>query len=350
MLTASGKNVLECGKFVGNGGNVTYGGSRIKISGPPSILDGVVTLDAPRKITVSKVSHLCSSNSPSGAIQPARFQLGGDLRPGAGLVGGSPQPAGLGVSSQQPAGLGVSPQQPPQQPAGLGVSSQQPTGLTLGGGLRRLGSGLGVSPQQPAGLGGFGVSTQQPAGAGLTLGGGLRQSAGLGSGLGGGSQQPAGLGSGLGGQPAGLGRGLFGGSQQPAGLGGGSQQPAGLGGPGQRGGTLPIFNSAIYSGFMLGRNKVVNSQRTISVELNDVYLLNTISFRPFSYSPGSTQVSGTRSTSVSDLLPSTNMNQWCFSYKIRISKTKDNWETLFDFSEMDCYFDQILQFPTQAVK
>ena len=108
-----------------------------------------------------------------------------------------------------------------------------------------------------------------------------------------------------------------------------------------------MFSSA--SG-LLGIKKVVTSQCNISVELNDVYLINTISFRPFSYSPSSTQNSGTRSTSVRDLLPSSQMNQWCFSYKIHISKSKDNWETLFDFSEMDCYFHQILQFPTQAVK
>lgn len=226
LLAVSGKNVLEFGKFaaVGKGGNVTYGSSNFMVCVPPSLLDAVVTLDAPRKSTVSS----SSSNLPIRASQPA-------------------------------------------EP----IQSSQVYGAS-------------------------------PIGAGL---------------LGGCLQQPAVLGSGLM-----LGRPIQ-----------GSTQPA---------------RSSVAGGLKTFGQKRANSHRTTTVELNDVHLINKITFRPFTFSPSSTRHSGTGSSDVSGLLPSTTCqaNQWCFSYKIHISKNKENWETLFDFSGMDCYFDQILQFPTQAVK
>lgn len=76
---------------------------------------------------------------------------------------------------------------------------------------------------------------------------------------------------------------------------------------------------------------------TMIIELKDVNLVNTISFGP-------------DMARFWHFCPKRFVGHSYFSYKIQISKDNEIWNTLFDFREMDCYFDQILKFPTQAVR
>ncbi len=82
--------------------------------------------------------------------------------------------------------------------------------------------------------------------------------------------------------------------------------------------------------------------RTKMIEFSDVHLINTIKILAFPE-----KLASISSSSPVDYSP---LNQWQFSYKIQISKDKESWETLFDFSEVNCYFSQTLRFPVQAVK
>ena len=86
-------------------------------------------------------------------------------------------------------------------------------------------------------------------------------------------------------------------------------------------------------GLSLGGGVKAVAPSTKMVELSDIYLINTITVAAFPTS-----------------ICSAPLSQWQVSYKIKISKNKETWETLFDFSEVDCYFNQTLRFPTQAVR
>lgn len=87
----------------------------------------------------------------------------------------------------------------------------------------------------------------------------------------------------------------------------------------------------------------VTSPPSKMVEFSDVHLVNTIRISAFPEK---------QSNSLPVTLgPADNpLIQWRFNYKIRISKDRETWETLFDFTGLDCYFNQTLRFPTQAIK
>ncbi len=87
----------------------------------------------------------------------------------------------------------------------------------------------------------------------------------------------------------------------------------------------------------------ITSPTTKMVEFSDVHLVNTIKISAFPEK---------QSNSLTVTLgPADNpLIQWRFNYKIRISKDRETWETLFDFTGLDCYFNQTLHFPTQAIK
>ena len=95
----------------------------------------------------------------------------------------------------------------------------------------------------------------------------------------------------------------------------------------------PVHGGLQQLGGGLGPGGGVKAPSSKMVELSDIYLINTIAVIAFPTS-----------------IRSAPLSQWQVSYKIKISKNKETWETLFDFSEVDCYFNQTLKFPTQAVR
>ena len=83
------------------------------------------------------------------------------------------------------------------------------------------------------------------------------------------------------------------------------------------------------TGFQLGGRVGTNLPTMCTISLNDVYLLNELQL-----------------TGYPDLPP----QEMSFSYTIKVSKDKNTWLQLFNYSRVSCFARQNLCFPTQAVR